>query len=109
MGHACILVWAKLSDRYYFLDPAQRRLDSGDGEIEFDSLAMIEVQKDQFTVRIAFDNGVSLLYWLYPEIAVPNLSAEAQSKVDRCVPKVMDVLFESNDDLPLTPAGPRLH
>ena len=98
LGHACVLVWAKTSDRYYLLDPAQEELESDDDEIRFDRLAMIEVQMGQKEVRLAFDNGVTVLYWLYPEAGVPDFPEETLSKVMNCVPQVLDMLLGSDDD-----------
>ena len=109
VGHACVVLGSNVGRRYLFLDPTQRRRDSGDNEVEIDFPVVFEIQKDQPTVSFTFDNGVSMRYWLYPEIAVPNLSAEAQSIVERCVPKVKAIVLGSDDDQQVTPPGPRLH
>ena len=97
LGHPCILLWAKITSRLYFLDPAQISLASTENGIEFDHLAIIEVDKDQKEVVIESDKGGMLLYWLHPEIAVPKLPAETLSKIDRCLTKLLDKLSPTNN------------
>ena len=108
LGHMCVVIWEKISDRYYFLDPAQGLLESDDDEIRFDRLAMTPVQGAQNEVTIAFDNGVTAMYWLYPEIAIPKMPAETIPIIDRCVVKVRDMLVKSDESTQLLP-GPGLH
>ena len=92
VGYACVLLWSKTSGQHYFLDPAQFALESEELEIVFDRHEPVAINKDEREVVIGFDNGVTAVYSLFPENALPELSADTLSKLDSCVPKVMRML-----------------
>ena len=72
----------KIINQHYFLDPAQSLLESNEVEIGFDRLAVIPVRQAQSEVTITFDNGVVVIYLLYPEIAIPKPPAETLPIID---------------------------
>ena len=92
LGHMCILIWAKDRDKYFFFDPSSSTLESENEDIRFTFMSLIEIDEDQKEVMIPHENGVVVLYVLHPEIAVPEVSAETLATIDRCVPKVLEML-----------------